>query len=294
MKSPYTLPNLRNLVAFEAVGRTQSFTRAASELNVTKGALSVRIKALEDELSTKLVERRSNGAEVTEAGQEIFVVTQKFLHLITEQVERLSNTQDPSKLIIQSTIATSTLWLTPKISQFWQVNPAINIEQLVMDDPSVSPRADIFIGYGDPINSTESHSEILFHDQLIPVCSPEFAKNNPIDNLSTLAASPLIHMLSGPNNWTSWAQWFQFQGLVGPDEQGKNVNNHVVALNLARQGAGICLGWKAQIKELLDSRELVHITDASMPSPTPMVVTYRLSQKPAIGKFLQWIRQYQV
>ena len=84
------------------------------------------------------------------------------------------------------------------------------------------------------------------------------------------------------------------QGLVGPDEQGKNVNNHVVALNLARQGAGICLGWKAQIKELLDSRELVHITDASMPSPTPMVVTYRLSPKPAIGKFLQWIRQYQV
>ena len=118
MKSPYTLPNLRNLVAFEAVGRTQSFTRAASELNVTKGALSVRIKALEDELSTKLVERRSNGAEVTEAGQEIFVVTQKFLHLITEQVERLSNTQDPSKLIIQSTIATSTLWLTPKSHSF--------------------------------------------------------------------------------------------------------------------------------------------------------------------------------
>ena len=78
MKSPYTLPNLRNLVAFEAVGRTQSFTRAASELNVTKGALSVRIKALEDELSTKLVERRSNGAEVTEAGQEILLLPKNF------------------------------------------------------------------------------------------------------------------------------------------------------------------------------------------------------------------------
>jgi len=294
MKSPYSLPNLRNLVAFEAVGRTQSFTRAASELNVTKGALSVRIKALEEELDTKLIDRRSQGAEVTIAGREIFVVTQKFLHLITEQTERLANNQDPRKLIIQSTIATSTLWLTPKISQFWQVNPTINIEQLVMDDPLMSSRADIVIGYREPSTSTDLVSDVLFRDQLIPVGSPAFAKRYAVNTLEDLSQAPLIHMLSGPNNWTSWAQWFQHHGLDVPAEQGNNVNNHVVALNLARQGAGICLGWKAQIKELLDSHELVQITAFTMPSPTPLVVTYRPSQKAAIGKFLQWIRQYAV
>ena len=51
------LPPLNGLKAFEAAARGESFTRAADELNVTQGAISHQVKALEDTLGLKLFHR---------------------------------------------------------------------------------------------------------------------------------------------------------------------------------------------------------------------------------------------
>jgi LysR family glycine cleavage system transcriptional activator len=51
------LPPLNGLKAFEAAARSESFTRAAEELNVTQGAVSHQVKALEDTLGLKLFHR---------------------------------------------------------------------------------------------------------------------------------------------------------------------------------------------------------------------------------------------
>src|SRR3954464_5296170 len=51
------LPPLNGLKAFEAAARSESFTRAAKELNVTQGAVSHQVKALEDTLGLKLFHR---------------------------------------------------------------------------------------------------------------------------------------------------------------------------------------------------------------------------------------------
>ena len=51
------LPPLNALKAFEAAARSESFTRAAEELNVTQGAVSHQVKALEETLGLKLFNR---------------------------------------------------------------------------------------------------------------------------------------------------------------------------------------------------------------------------------------------
>ena len=51
------LPPLNALKAFEAAARSESFTRAAEELNVTQGAVSHQVKALEEILGVKLFNR---------------------------------------------------------------------------------------------------------------------------------------------------------------------------------------------------------------------------------------------
>jgi Transcriptional regulator len=47
-------PSLRSIAAFEAAARHASFARAAEELNLTPGAISHSIRALEDRLGQQL------------------------------------------------------------------------------------------------------------------------------------------------------------------------------------------------------------------------------------------------
>ena len=66
------LPPLNAIKAFEAAARLGSFTRAAEELNVTHGAVSRQIRALEDWLGARLFVRTSRNALPTRAGTDLF------------------------------------------------------------------------------------------------------------------------------------------------------------------------------------------------------------------------------
>ena len=57
------LPALNSLRSFEAAARHESFTRAAAELNVTQGAVSQQVKALEQELGIKPGRPRAPAAQ---------------------------------------------------------------------------------------------------------------------------------------------------------------------------------------------------------------------------------------
>ncbi|TIW84718.1 MAG: LysR family transcriptional regulator, partial [Mesorhizobium sp.] len=65
------LPPLNPLRAFEATARHGSLTKAASELNVTHGAISHQIKALEQSLGVKLFERVGQRVKLTPHGAEL-------------------------------------------------------------------------------------------------------------------------------------------------------------------------------------------------------------------------------
>ena len=60
-----TLPSPIALRAFEAAARHLSFTRAATELNVTQAAVSHQIKALESELGVRLFLRLTRRLALT-------------------------------------------------------------------------------------------------------------------------------------------------------------------------------------------------------------------------------------
>ena len=70
----YNLPSLTALAVFEATARHQSFKLAAAELNVTTGAVSRQIKAVEDEIGVSLFTRTSTGVDLTAAGEDLYAV----------------------------------------------------------------------------------------------------------------------------------------------------------------------------------------------------------------------------
>lgn len=69
----------RQLAAFSALARCHSFTRAAKELFLTQSAVSHAIKALEEELGTRLVDRAGRRVLLTQAGEQFLRHTEKIL-----------------------------------------------------------------------------------------------------------------------------------------------------------------------------------------------------------------------
>src|SRR5438034_5807086 len=66
-----TLPPLETFRFFEAAARHLNFTHAAEEMHVTHGAVSQRIKRLEEHLGTPLFRRSDRGMLLTDEGHRL-------------------------------------------------------------------------------------------------------------------------------------------------------------------------------------------------------------------------------
>src|SRR6202011_5888205 len=64
-------PDLNDLLAFVAVARERSFTRAAAKLGVSQSALSHTIRGLEERLGLRLLTRTTRSVAPTEAGERL-------------------------------------------------------------------------------------------------------------------------------------------------------------------------------------------------------------------------------
>lgn len=78
--------NLNSLRVFAVVARLGNLQRAADELNLTRGAVSQRIKQLEIELGVILLERRARGVSLTAEGECCRVAVDKALATLEDSL----------------------------------------------------------------------------------------------------------------------------------------------------------------------------------------------------------------
>lgn len=266
MPSPYDLSSMTALICFEAAARNVSFKKAAQEMNVTPAAVSHQIKALENDLECGLFLRHNRGVELTEKGAFLFVAIQRGFDTISEAVTELRGRPETVDVTIRSTTAVSALWLTPKISAFWKIHPAITISQIVSDVPGMSSRCDLSIHYGNlPDNGAECRE--LFRDRIIALGTPALASQYGIERIADLLKAPLVHLSSEGTEWTTWNDWFQALGRPAPKGRSFYVNNYMIALQAAQDDVGALLGWNGLLKDLMQEGRLVRLVPESIPSP---------------------------
>src|SRR4029078_8872372 len=109
------LPPLNALKAFEAAARSESFTRAGAELNVTQGAVSHQVKALEETLGLKLFNRERQRLILTEAGREYLTVVRDALDRISLGTERLLQRQSNGVLTVSTSPDFAAKWLVNRL-----------------------------------------------------------------------------------------------------------------------------------------------------------------------------------
>src|SRR3546814_18366619 len=112
------LPPLNALSAFEAAALHLSFTKAASELNVTQAAISHQVKALEQHLGLTLFRRLNRRLVLTEAGQLYQQVLRDSFDAIDRGTATLRRDQDRGHLHIRALPSLAATWLSPRKSRF--------------------------------------------------------------------------------------------------------------------------------------------------------------------------------
>ncbi|MEM1078897.1 MAG: LysR substrate-binding domain-containing protein [Pseudomonadota bacterium] len=263
----YDLPPFTTLSAFEAAARHLSFKNAAQELAVTPGAVSHQIKALEGELGTRLFQRQHRGVELTSEGTALYETLAASFGQISRQLTRIRQVGDDGTVTVGSTSAVAALWLSPSIIRFWREYPEINVNQVTQDRAFQNPSGfDFLITYGKATTPSLDHTPI-YRDDLVPVAAPDVTARLTGQSLSKLAGQRLVHLETDNPSWTKWSDWFRALGHKGDLAPGTRVTSYSVALQIARQGAGIALGWRRLVQPMLDSEKLAVITPHSISAP---------------------------
>jgi len=125
--------NLNDLLAFLAVARERSFTKAAAKLGVSQSALSHTVRELEARLGLRLLTRTTRSVAPTEAGERLLRNIGPRLEEIEAELAALSELRDkPAGTIrISATdyVADAILW--PKVAKLVKEYPDIKVEIIV-------------------------------------------------------------------------------------------------------------------------------------------------------------------
>ena len=110
--------NVNDLLAFLAVARERSFTRAAAQLGVSPSALSHTIRGLEERLGLRLLTRSTRSVAPTEAGERLFLMVGPRFDEIDSELAALSEFREKPAGTIRVTAgehaAKAVLW--PKLA----------------------------------------------------------------------------------------------------------------------------------------------------------------------------------
>ncbi|MFP2769814.1 LysR substrate-binding domain-containing protein [Oceanisphaera sp. KMM 10153] len=287
------LPPLNALLAFETAARYQSLTRAAAELCVTQGAISQRVKQLEDFLNVKLFIRRGSRIELTDEARSYLPLLSWLFESLKKGTDDLFQGEKQSQLTLRVAHSFAEHWLIPRLSRFRQAHPGIQLRILAtshaMPDEPGEVDLEIINGYG---NWPDREAEQLTDDNWVVVASPELLIRYPADApLHLLSSYPKLGCYGYREGWRDWFR--QQDPLQGYGMPLMEFSTSSLAIAAALQGLGLLLVRYPLVRQLLERRELGLAHSYQMPSQSNhyLLIPPHKRSLEKIRVFRQWLLQ---
>ena len=257
------IPPLNSLRSFEAAGRHLSFTRAAEELNVTQAAISHQVRALEQHLEVALFKRLPRKLMMTAAGYALLPEITAALDRIANAVQEVKQREGVQEQSLSVRVAPSfaATWLSPRLKDFWQKYPEINLRLYHSHRPVDFEQTEVDIGltYGDG-SWPAVESFPLLKLGFFPVCSPDLL-GDELDLPALLSSHSLLH----DADYQCWKSWLQEAGIEGVNAyRGQVIDDTNVLIRAAVDGQGVALGSDVFSEGYLASGELVRLSDFTL------------------------------
>jgi LysR family glycine cleavage system transcriptional activator len=273
---------------FEAAARHLNFTRAAGELHVTHGAVSQRIKRLEEHLRTPLFRRSGRSMLLTDEGSHLLERVRSAMSEIAAGVEAIRPNNGERILTISSVPCFAAYWLLPRLADFNERHPDIQVNIRATRSLTDFNRdgVDMAVRFG-PGTWEGLRSIKLYDEQLIPVCSPALRGGRLPRVPSDLLKVPLLHHDRQP-----WSIWFEAVGLDYRDvDQGPHYSDQSLLFPAAIAGLGVALVRASLVEADLKSGRLVRLFSRSVPTKYSYFIVYPpdSQNRGKILTFQQWL-----
>jgi DNA-binding transcriptional LysR family regulator len=242
------LPSLDALKVFESAARHLSFTLAAEELCITKGAVSYQIKKLEESLDCALFRRATRQVFLTNAGQQLLQATQQLFAGLTQTLGQIKPADSSYDVHVGVTTYVAMRWLSPRIARFSEQYPDVSVvlRHSVNSEDFDLRDVDIAIRWGACDGRTDHNRLLEMPMPLYPVCSPGLLQRFDIKCQSgtidrqRMNEPPFnsVPLLCEDRTMDLWQAWYENQ--VEPLSNPRRV---VADANVRTQAAIDGQGW---------------------------------------------------
>lgn len=285
------LPSTSMLTAFEAAARAGSFTNAAKELNLSQGAVSRQVNALEGQLGVTLFERVGKTVILTELGKAYAKEVRAALKIVRNaSLNAMSNPLSGMlNLAILPTFGTR--WLMPRFPSFLSEHPEIivNFSSKLSPFDFRSENLHAAIHFGAP-DWPDTQGTYLMSEEVIPVCSPAFLQQHSPNNPEDLKQLPLLNLSTRSS---AWGDWFESQSIRPPQAQGMLFEQFSIIAQAAIAGLGAALLPKLLIQSELSRNELVVLFDDPLKSKSSyyLITPLDKTEYAPLVAFKNWLLQ---
>lgn len=299
LNRPPHLPPLQALRALEAATRHRSFSRAAEELALTHSAISHHIRALEDNLGTKLFRRTGLTMTPTSAGARLAEQVRSALDQIETALREASDARDVSdvsgvrgppvvRLQVSVMADLANAWLIRRLPRLHAQAPELDLHLRLHAEISPPDPYSVDVGIWHQrvdLPGFECHN--LIEDYVIAVASPSLLAQYPGFTVADLPKLPMLRFALRP-----WRDWLLLAGLppVEP-ERGPIFQDAGLMLQSAVAGLGVATARAQLAHDYLASGQLVQIGTTRIPSSLHYWVTWREGnpREKAIQRFHAWL-----
>lgn len=285
------LPPLRALTAFEAAARLGSFRLAATELGITRSAVSHQVKALEQRLGVQFFRRDARRAELTQTGQVFFPAIRDAFDQIETQTRALKPSANDNELTIQVYVTVALKWLIPRLHDFERRYPDMKVRLSTSYFDWDFDEKNVDAGFILARNKSPQHYyRPLFRSLLTPVCAPALLQGpNAIRTPQDLRKHKLLYVYTAEEDWQIWLEAAGVTGIKLSDRLA--FDSYVLAQEAAIEGRGVAMTIGPFATEEIRNGRLVQ--------PFPLLVPHRHQwqfaassenrMKPKIKRFEDWL-----
>ncbi|SIQ33973.1 LysR family transcriptional regulator, glycine cleavage system transcriptional activator [Rhizobium sp. RU20A] len=262
---------------------------AARELNVTHGAISHQIRALELSVNTPLFERGGKRLKLTPQGALLLPAVTRAFDDIAAATAAMTRPATSGELTITCVPALLSLWLIPRLHLFTEQYPDVRLTLTASNDTAnlFDPRVDLAILYGDG-NWGDVWTRLWSRLSLFPVVSPALVASRPLRSIRDLSDHTLLHGDDG-REWSTW--------LAAADaadvQRGRRhfMSDARLSTEAALHGQGVALGDTITAGSLIARGELIAPFDLSVPANDAFYVACRSENRaaPIVKVFIDWL-----